>query len=105
MRVSARYHLHGPNGLLKSYECVGQPLYCCEALASHWNGIITLGVVGHIPVPENLGVVIATAYHWADGETLTAVTPLSFCPFCGAVIRVFLHGDGEDGGDADFISF
>lgn len=105
MRVRVCYHLHGPNGLLKNYECAAPPLHCCERMAHEWDGIVTLGVSGHVPVPENIGLVIATAYHWADGETLTAVTAIQHCPWCGAMVRVFLNGDGEDGDDADFLPF
>ena len=106
MRVSVRYHLHDPNGPLKSYECAAPPLHCCASMSRAWEeGTITLGVPGGVPVPENLGLVLATAYHWADGETLTTVMPLHFCPFCGSAVRVFLDGDGEDGDDADFLPF
>ena len=106
MRVYVCYHLHGPNGLLKNYDCARPPMHCCEMMAREWDGIVTLGVVGHVPVPENIGLVIATAYHWADGETLTAVTPIRHCPWCGSEVRVFLGDEdaGTEDGD-DFIPF
>lgn len=105
MRVHVRYQLQGPKSdLLKSYECVHPPLYCCEAMAVQWDGIIGLGVTGSFPVPECLGVVITTAHHWGHGETLTTVTPINNCPWCGATIRVLLGNEGlED--DEDFIPF
>lgn len=56
--------------------------YCCDRMAHEYGDLVRLGVDG-FPRVENLSLAVATTVIQGDGDALTALTPIGYCPWCG----------------------
>ena len=90
MEIHVKYRCHGPEGRyrLKSYDTVAPPTMCCERMADEWGGIIDLGLHGFPQIGNVTAVFCTSAYPMANGEFITAVTPISHCPWCGEAVTI-----------------
>lgn len=96
MKVHVKYRVHGVEGRfrLKSYDTAVPPTPCCKlsnAMGNAWGGIVDLGLRGLSRI-SNVRVVFCTAIHMTNGEVIRAVTPISYCPWCGECIEIIDAG-------------
>ena len=85
MKVHFSYRLAGPDGRCRliDHDVVGSLIYCCTTLAMWWDVLVDIGIAGY-PRAENMRACLRTTHVAVDGDKAIGVTPIDYCPWCGA---------------------
>jgi hypothetical protein len=89
MKICCRMELCGLERRyrLKGFTLVGMPVFCCERMANEWGRLIDFALRGFAR-PENLCCCLSTHHLLSDTTIVSALEPISHCPWCGEAIEL-----------------
>jgi hypothetical protein len=87
MQVYYTVHVLGADKRRRAeYVQSGMPTFCCPDMAREWGDLFGFGVKGSPRYSDNR-IYLYTRHTFTSGSSVYGVTPVAYCPFCGARIE------------------